>query len=81
MQIWRKFSQILTLDKAAKKDGRNLIPTDISTIQNASVVFDDETIHWIGEDNDLPEKYLNIKSKSLPESIMSKSSDSYFQSI
>ncbi|MBT7611460.1 MAG: imidazolonepropionase [Bacteriovoracaceae bacterium] len=64
MQIWRKFSQILTLDKAAKKDGRNLIPTDISTIQNASVVFDDETIHWIGEDNDLPEKYLNIKSKS-----------------
>lgn len=50
IKAYRQFSQIVTLDKAHNKDGRNLKPEDLSIIENGSVVFDDEKILWVGSD-------------------------------
>jgi len=58
MKIYKNLSQILTLESAHAKDGRNLIPDDLSLIENASVVFDENEILWVGETIDLPMKYL-----------------------
>ncbi|MCO4793807.1 MAG: imidazolonepropionase [Bacteriovoracaceae bacterium] len=51
-------SQILSLKKAHEKDGRNLLPEDLSIIENASLVFNDDEILWTGRTADLPAEYL-----------------------
>ena len=57
-KTWRHFSQILTLEKAAAKDGRGLKPDDLSVIKDGSIVFNDQEIVWVGLDDELPKKYL-----------------------
>lgn len=63
-EVWRNFSQIVTLDKAAAKDGRNLLPEDLSILSNGSIVFNDKEILWVGSDHDLPKQYHSLPSKS-----------------
>jgi len=62
MKCYRNFSEIVTLEKAYHKDGRKLLPEDLSIIKNGSIVFDDAKIIWIGEDSSLPNEYKNIPS-------------------
>lgn len=75
LRAYRKLSQIVTLKGAHKKNGRHLLPEDLGIISNASVVFDESKILWVGEDSALPEEYKNIpcreyKNKTLlPEII------------
>jgi imidazolonepropionase len=64
LRVYRRFSQIATLKKALIKDGRFLAPEDLSIIENASIVFDDTSILWIGEDSHLPAKYFSLPSVS-----------------
>lgn len=63
IKVYRKFSQIITLTPAALKDGRNLIPNDLGTLRDASIVFNDEEILWIGFDSEIPEDYANLEYK------------------
>ncbi len=63
MNIIRNINQILTLESAAKKEGRNLQPSDLDLISDGAIVFDDKTIHWVGKDKDLPSSYQNLPSK------------------
>ena len=58
MDIWRNFSQIITLNKAFHKDGRNLRPNDLSIIEDGAIIFDKDQIVWVGPDNEVPSKYL-----------------------
>jgi len=58
--VYRNFSQILTLEQAWEKDGRNLIPQDCSIIENATVVFDTQQILWVGKDSKLPKQYQTL---------------------
>ncbi|MBF0206051.1 MAG: imidazolonepropionase [Oligoflexia bacterium] len=51
---YRDLSQIVTMAGAYKKNGRNLLPQDLSIIENASVVFDQEKIIWIGPEKEFP---------------------------
>lgn len=63
MNVWRNFSQILTLEKAHAKDGRKLLPEDLAVINNGTVIFDDFEILWVGKDSDIPKELLaNPKS-------------------
>jgi len=64
IEVYRNFSQIATLKIAHEKDGRNLEPCDLGIIKNSSIVFDDEKILWVGPDSQLPEIYINQKSKN-----------------
>ncbi len=57
IRIHRNFSQVVTMASAHKKDGRNLIPSDLSIIPNGSIVFDQDKILWVGPDAELPNDY------------------------
>ncbi len=70
MKTYRNFAQIITLKSAAKKDGRKLKPEDLSLLDNASIVFDDEKIIWVGTDSNLPEKYKNLPSTDFSGNIL-----------
>lgn len=65
MKHYKNISQILTLSSAHSKDGRNLLPSDLSIIEKGSIVFDDEAILWIGQTSKLPEKYHKLPSQDL----------------
>jgi imidazolonepropionase len=67
MKVWKNLNQIATLHSVHQKDGRNLVPEDISLLDGASIVFDDTQIHWVGLDQDLPDDYKNIKALSLKD--------------
>ncbi len=62
MKAYRKFSQIATLQGALVKDGRKLKAEDLSIIENGSVVFSNEKILWVGNDNDFPSEYLGLST-------------------
>jgi imidazolonepropionase len=57
MKHFSNFNQLATLELAHIKDGRKLLPDDLSIIENASIVFDESTILWVGKTDDLPEMY------------------------
>ncbi len=57
-RIYRNFSEVATLESAFKKDGRKLLADDLSLIKNASIVFNNEQILWVGPDNKIPDDYL-----------------------
>ncbi len=57
MKVITNLSEILTLKGAHKKNGRNLAPEDSSIITEASVVYDDSEILWVGKTADLPSDY------------------------
>lgn len=61
MKIYRNFAQIITMTPAAEKDGRNLHPNDLGILRNASIVFDNEKIIWIGFDSEIPEDYQELE--------------------
>jgi imidazolonepropionase len=54
----KNLNQIITLAKASEKDGRNLLPEDLGILKNASIVYDDEQILWVG--TEVPVDYKNI---------------------
>lgn len=65
MKVYRHLNQIVTLSQAHIKDGRKLIPSDLSVVNQGSVVFDEAKIVWIGADSDLPSEYKSLKSYDL----------------
>jgi imidazolonepropionase len=60
MKVYRYFSELLTLADAHKKDGRRLVPSDLSIIKNASLVIDNGIIKWVGADDKLPSEFQNL---------------------
>ncbi len=65
MKHYSNISQLLTLEAAHSKDGRHIEPGDISVIENASVVFDEDKILWTGKTNDLPSEYKSLQTNDL----------------
>lgn len=63
MKVYKNISQLCTLESAYKKDGRKLLPDDLSIIEDGSIVFDNDKIHWVGKTEELPSKYQNIESE------------------
>ena len=61
-KIYRHISELLTLSSAEKKDGRKLLPEDLSIIKNAAIVCDNSKIVWVGPDANLDEKYKKLSS-------------------
>lgn len=63
LKCLKNFNQIVTLKGAHKKDGRNLNPDDLSIIENASIVIDDEKIHWVGPTSEIPSEFSSIETE------------------
>ncbi len=58
-------NEILTLEAAVKKDGRKLLPADLSLIQDGAVVVENDLIVWVGETAQLPTKYQSYEQNVL----------------
>ena len=56
MVLYKNINELLTLENAYNKDGRNLIPSDMDIIEDAALVFNDEEIIWKGETKNIPSK-------------------------
>ncbi|MBL6988904.1 MAG: imidazolonepropionase [Bacteriovoracaceae bacterium] len=67
---YRNCSQILSLRQAHAKDGRNLLPEDLSIIDNAAVVFSKDKIIWVGPESKFPSEYADVNSKDLTGHIL-----------
>ena len=63
--VYRHLNQIATLAGCFKKDGRKLLPQDLSIIQNAAIAFDENEILWVGEDSSLPALFQHEASFDL----------------
>jgi len=61
-KLYQNFNQIITLAEAFKKDGRNLLPEDLSIIENGAIVFDQDQIIWVGSSNSIPKEYKSLKT-------------------
>ncbi len=70
MRLYKNLNQVITMKSAHEKDGRNLKAEDLSIIKNASVVFDNEKILWVGGDEFLPEEYQELEGISLEGHIL-----------
>lgn len=63
MRVISPIKQLVTLEAVAKKDGRNIKEDDLSLIENAALVFDDDSIVWVGKASELPEEFKKFKTK------------------
>lgn len=59
--LFYNISELVTMENAVLKDGRNLKLEDLSSLRNAALVASQDEILWIGESKDLPcdFQYLN----------------------
>ena len=64
---YNNISQLITLKNAFHKDGRLLKPSDLSIIEDGTIVFDDKQIHWVGKTKNTPIQYKNTPSISMLE--------------
>lgn len=64
MNVWMDIAELATLEGVIKKDGRHLLPEDLGIIKNAAIVFDENQVHWVGPNDQLPSKFLPL-AKSL----------------
>lgn len=57
MKIIKNIGQLVTLERAHRKDGRKLLPEDLGVILDAAVIYDDTKIIWAGEESKIPSEY------------------------
>jgi imidazolonepropionase len=60
LKAFTGLNEIVTLKGAHVKDGRKLVPQDLSIIKNGAIVFDESKILWVGENSKFPVQYQNI---------------------
>jgi imidazolonepropionase len=64
-KVYLHLNEILTLEGAVKKDGRKLVPTDLSLIQDGAVVVENNDIVWVGATPNLPTQYQSYEQHVL----------------
>ena len=64
-EVFTHASFIYTGEAIFKKDGRNLKEEDLDPIVDGAIVFDHHKILWVGESEQLPEKYRKLKTTDL----------------
>ena len=70
MKAYIHLNEIVTLANAHIKDGRNLLPHDLSILSDGAIVFDENQILWVGPTSDLPAEYQSIPTISLQGHIL-----------
>ena len=69
MKFYRNCSELVTLQGAARKEGRHIQETDLGRIRHGSLLIDQGKILWTGEDKKLPRDLAKsiAKKKNLKE--------------
>jgi imidazolonepropionase len=65
IKIYKHLNQVVTLQQAAKKDGRHLQPEDLSIINDGAVVFNNHKIEWVGKSDQIPTEYNGATEHNL----------------
>ena len=63
--VFTHASVIYTGEGIVNKEGRVLVPEDLSPIEDGAIVFDSKKILWVGKTNDLPKKFKTAKKTNL----------------
>ncbi len=58
-------SRLYTAQGILEKNGRHLVPEDVSAIEDGAIVFDSKKIIWVGKTSELPGKYKKVKTTNL----------------
>ena len=53
---------LATLKSARKKDGRHLVPGDLDLLKDASVVYSDREILWVGSERAVPQDFSSAET-------------------
>jgi len=69
-KIYKNAKQILTLQGAHQKNGRNLGAADLGLLEGVSVVCSEEQILWVGDDSKLPLEYSKFQTIDCSNLIM-----------
>lgn len=67
--VYENIRQCLTMAGARAKEGRHPSDADLGLIENASVVVEEDTIHWIGKSSELPSQYATAQRISEKQNI------------
>ena len=54
LKALENIKQLVSLKKAWEKDGRNLVPEDLDTLNDAGVVYNEDEILWAGPSDHVP---------------------------
>jgi imidazolonepropionase len=73
MKVYRHLSQVVTLDSAYQKNGRRLVPTDLSVIEDGAIAFNEKEILWVGKTAEIPVSFLAGDIIDLPGHILTPS--------
>jgi imidazolonepropionase len=65
LTVYTHISELVTLKGVHLKDGRRLVPEDLSIIKEGAIVFDEEKILWAGPGANLPPQYFSAPSHNL----------------
>ncbi len=61
MKVFHHISELVTLKDAHQKDGRKLLESDLSIINDASIVANSDQILWCGKASELPAQYEKLE--------------------
>jgi imidazolonepropionase len=67
---YKNIKQLISLKSAHQKDGRFLKPEDLSLLSNASILFDNDKILWVGLSSDIPSSFKISKTYNLDSYII-----------
>jgi imidazolonepropionase len=70
MKVYRHIKELVTMKGALTKDGRRLLDEDLSLLKDGAIVFDEQKIHWVGRDKDLPAHYTSFPSVTLKDHVV-----------
>jgi len=70
MILYKNIKELLTLKEAHAKDGRNLLPSDLSIVKDASIAVSNNQIDWVGNTKDIPEQYLSYMTKDCSQLVV-----------
>ena len=63
--VFKNASFIYTGEGIVNKEGRMLLPSDLSPIEDGAIAFNSKKILWVGKTSELPAKYKNAKTTGL----------------
>lgn len=70
IQSYLHLNELVTLKECHHKDGRLLLPGDLSIISDGAIVFNEKEILWVGKTSELPGEYKTVKSHDLSNHVL-----------
>ncbi len=65
ISVFSHASFVYTGEGIVNKEGRMLVPDDVSAIADGAIVCDSDKILWVGKTSELPAKYKKVKAMKL----------------